>query len=74
MKRKNSKTKFPPGWNDKRVQSVIRHYDNQTDEEAIAEDEARVKASAATTVRVPSHLLAQIRAMIAKDRQRRRSA
>ncbi|MCY3740626.1 MAG: hypothetical protein OXH00_06380 [Candidatus Poribacteria bacterium] len=32
--------KFPPGWNEERVQSVIDYYENQTEDEAVAEDEA----------------------------------
>ncbi len=31
---------FPPGWDEKRVQSVIDYYENQTEDEAVAEDEA----------------------------------
>ena len=32
--------KFPPGWDEKRVQSVIDYYENQTEDETVAEDEA----------------------------------
>ena len=32
--------KFPPGWDEKRVQRVIDYYENQTEDEAVAEDEA----------------------------------
>ena len=32
--------KFPPGWNEERVQSVIDYYENQTEDETVAEDEA----------------------------------
>ncbi len=32
--------KLPTGWNEEQVQRVLVHYENQTDEEAIAEDEA----------------------------------
>ena len=32
--------KFPPGWDEERVQSVINYYENQTEDEVIAEDEA----------------------------------
>jgi hypothetical protein len=35
-----SENKFPEGWDEKRVQAVIAHYEEQTDEEAVAEDEA----------------------------------
>jgi hypothetical protein len=33
-------SKFPPGWDQKRVQRVLKHYEQQTEEEALAEDEA----------------------------------
>ena len=32
--------KFPPGWDEQRVQSVIDYYENQTEDEAVAEAEA----------------------------------
>ena len=32
--------KFPPGWNERRVQRVIDYHENQTEDEAVAEDEA----------------------------------
>jgi len=35
-----TQTKFPPGWDDERVARVLAHYDRQTEEEAVAEDEA----------------------------------
>ena len=38
MKKKN--TEFPKGWNEARVQSVLLHYEEQTEAEALAEDEA----------------------------------
>src|ERR671910_3581602 len=33
------RTKFPPGWDEDRVRRVLRHYEKQSVEEAIAEDE-----------------------------------
>ncbi|MEK7729823.1 MAG: hypothetical protein AAB354_15555 [candidate division KSB1 bacterium] len=35
-----TKNQFPPGWDERRVREVLDHYENQTDEEAAAEDEA----------------------------------
>lgn len=32
--------KFPLGWDEERVQSVIDYYENQTEDEAVAEAEA----------------------------------
>ena len=34
------KNVFPPGWDQKRVERLIAFYENQTEDEAIAEDEA----------------------------------
>ena len=34
------KSKFPPGWDKKRVERVLAHYEYQAEEEAVAEDEA----------------------------------
>lgn len=33
-------SKFPPGWDEQRVKRVLSHYESQTDDEAVAEDEA----------------------------------
>ena len=31
---------FPPGWDEDRVRQVLSHYELQTEDEAVAEDEA----------------------------------
>ena len=36
---------FPPGWDEKRVRAVVEHYEGQSDEEALAEDEAAFEGS-----------------------------
>lgn len=33
-------SKFPPGWDEERVLRVLTHYEEQTEAEAAAEDEA----------------------------------
>lgn len=35
-----TQNEFPPGWDEERVQSVIDYYENQTENEAFAEDES----------------------------------
>jgi hypothetical protein len=32
--------RFPPGWDEEHVEKVLRHYEEQTGDEAVAEDEA----------------------------------
>ena len=37
-------SRFPAGWNDARVQRVLAHYEEQSDAEAVAEDEAAYRS------------------------------
>ena len=45
--------KFPPGWNDKRVKETLIHYESQTEDEAIAEDEAALEVADQATMDIP---------------------
>jgi len=56
---------LPEGWDESRVKRVIAHYDEQSPEEALAEDEAGV-APAETVMSVPHDLVSRVREMIAK--------
>ena len=60
------KDKFPPGWDEARVKNVIAHYETQSEEEAVAEDEAAFVTEGPTLMRVPSDLVSKIRELIAK--------
>ena len=66
MKGKN----FPPGWDEERVLRVIEHYDDQTDNEAVAEDEAAFEATVYTTMGVPIELVPAVRELIAKHHEK----
>ena len=39
-----SKHQFPAGWDEGRVQRLVEHYENMSDDELIAEDEAAHQA------------------------------
>ncbi len=60
------KGKFPPGWNEVRVRRVLAHYEEQTEVEAVAEDEAAFEDSTQTVMEVPTALVPTIRELIAK--------
>jgi len=62
----NKQTKFPKGWDEARVRRVIEHYESQTDEEAVAEDEAAAEQPGQTLMTVPSDLVPVVRELIAK--------
>jgi hypothetical protein len=61
-----TKDRFPPGWNEQRVRDVLDHYETQTDEEAVAEDEASFEDDPETIIRVPSELVSAVRELIGK--------
>ncbi|OGV75080.1 MAG: hypothetical protein A3K19_00780 [Lentisphaerae bacterium RIFOXYB12_FULL_65_16] len=60
------KNTFPRGWDESRVKKVLAHYEGQTEEEAVAEDEAAWKDRTATFIEVPTQLLPRIRELLAK--------
>ncbi len=59
-------SKFPPGWDEKRVRKVLAHYEQQTEDEAVAEDEAAFENQTQTFMEVPNELVPAIRELIAK--------
>lgn len=59
------KNAFPPGWDLKRVSKVIAHYETQTEEDALAEDEATFEIDGQTIIEVPTELVPAIRELIA---------
>lgn len=59
-------SRFPPGWDDERVRRVLEHYDSQTEEEAVAEDEAAYEMTTHTTIRIPIELMPEVRELLAK--------
>lgn len=64
-------SKFPPGWDAARVARVLDHYEHQSDDEAVAEDEAAYDATTHTAMEIPVDLVPAVRELLA---QRRRSA
>ena len=63
-----SKKHFPAGWDDSRVQQVLDHYETQSDEEAVAEDEASFESTTHTAIEVPVDLIPEVRKLIAKHK------
>jgi len=37
-------SEYPPGWDEERVKHILEHYENQTDQEAVAEDDEVTEA------------------------------
>jgi hypothetical protein len=65
MKSKN----FPAGWDEDRVKRLLAHYDEQTEEEAVAEDEAAFGDENDVVMGIPRDLVPLVRELIAKHQQ-----
>jgi hypothetical protein len=61
-----SESRFPPGWDERRVKRVLEHYEGQSDDEAVAEDEAAWEKTTHTKMDVPVDLVEAVRELIAK--------
>jgi hypothetical protein len=60
-----SQSKLPVGWTEEKVRRIIAHYEDQTEDEALAEDEAGIESSE-TVMNVPHDLVPKVREPIAK--------
>ena len=57
--------KFPPGWGEERVRRILAHYEEQTEAEAVAEDEA-LEDRTQTMMEIPTELVPAVRELIAR--------
>jgi hypothetical protein len=60
---------FPPGWDEERVRRVLTHYETQTEEEAVAEDEAAFEDATQTVMEIPNELVPEVRELIAQHQR-----
>jgi hypothetical protein len=65
----SKRTKFPDGWDESRVKRVLEHYEGQSEEQAVAEDEAASEQRDQTLMEVPNELVPAVRELIAKRRK-----
>ena len=59
-------SEFPPGWDEERVRKVLAHYESQSEEEALAEDEAAYEDPEQTVMVIPNKLVPAVRALLAE--------
>jgi hypothetical protein len=65
---KKKKQTYPAGWDDERIRKLAEHYDNQTEDEQVAEHEAAFLAEGQTVMVVPTELVPEIVKLISKKR------
>ena len=57
---------LPHGWDEAKVQRVIAHYESQSDDEAIAEDEAAFLDSDYSVMLIPRALVPAVQTLLAE--------
>lgn len=65
--------RYPAGWNEERVRKLLLHYETQTEDEAVAEDEAAFHQRDQTVMVVPKTLVPRITRLIATEKLRKHS-
>jgi hypothetical protein len=58
---------FPPGWDEARIRDVLAHYESQTEDEQFAEIEAALQTENITLMAVPTELVPEVRALLARS-------
>ncbi|MBP7053688.1 MAG: hypothetical protein KBE65_21980 [Phycisphaerae bacterium] len=66
--------RYPAGWNEERVRHVIDHYDQQNEEEAVAEDEAAYENRDLAIMEIPKELVPTVREMIARYEEAKKAS
>ena len=62
---------FPPGWDEARVRRLLEHYESQTEEQAVAEDEESLADKTQTVMEVPNELVPAVRDLLSRHAGRR---
>ena len=63
-----SQSRFPRGWDEERVRKVLARYERQTEEEAVAEDEAAWEDPEHTAMDIPNELVPAVRELLARGK------
>lgn len=63
--RRNS-NRYPKGWDARSIKALAEHYDNQSAEDAAAEDDAAYRSTVVTMMAIPVELVPQVQKLLAK--------
>jgi hypothetical protein len=66
MKKTGRKQKLPRGWSEERVRKLAEYYDNESEDDQVAEHETAMRAPGHTVMVVPTELVPEIVKLIAR--------
>jgi hypothetical protein len=65
--------RFPPGWDEARVRRVLEHHEHQSEDEAVAEDEAALTNPRTTLMPIPHELVPEVDQLLARHELQRKA-
>jgi hypothetical protein len=65
---KKDPNKYPPGWNYQKAKRIARYYDEQNDDEIVAEIEAAYQSPDSVMIQIPRKLLPAVRKLIERQK------
>jgi len=71
---KKSLNVYPKGWNEKKIKALTEHYERQTEDEEVAEDEAAFNDPGQTVMLVPRELVPLVNKLLASHGARKNRA
>ena len=63
---KRNPNRYPKGWDAQSIRALAHHYDNQAEDNAVAEDDAAYRSTTQTMMAVPVELVPAVQRLIAK--------
>ena len=61
------KNNYQQGWTAQKVKKVLNHYEKQTEDTAVSEDEIAYKDKTKTFIEIPRKLVPSVRKLLAKN-------
>lgn len=58
--------RLPKGWDENKIKHVIKHYETQSEDEAVLEDETAFENTTHTLMEIPNELVPAVRELIAQ--------
>jgi hypothetical protein len=65
-RKRRDPNRYPKGWDAKSIKSLIDHYEKQSEDDAVAEDNAAYSSTLVTMMAVPVQLVPKVQRMISK--------
>ena len=62
-------SKLPQGWDLNRVEKVLKYYESQSEEDAVAEDQEAFERPRQTVMEIPIDLVPIVRELIARTKK-----